>query len=130
MQVARPLERESGGVDSVIRSVLYLEPMGGDYDAVVAFYRREDVLAHALQQPGCLGSEIQVPTSGRGPILVTALWTGQEAYDGWVSSPVRAAGSSGLAELIQGLDESTRGETYTVAISVGQPIPAPPEGAE
>lgn len=114
----------------MIRSVLYLEPTGGDYDAVVDFYRREDVLARALRQPGCLGSELQVPTSGRGPILVTALWAGQEAYDGWVSSPVRAAGSAGLAELVQGLDESTRGETYTVAISAGQPIPATGEGAE
>jgi heme-degrading monooxygenase HmoA len=114
----------------VIRSVLYLEPLDGDYDAVVDFFRREDVLGRALSQPGCLGSEVQVPTSGRGPILVTALWTGQEAYDGWVSSPVRAASSSGLAELIQGLDESTRGETYTVAISAGQPVTATAEGAE
>ena len=114
----------------MIRSVLYLEPKDGDYETVVDFFRREDVLVNALRQPGCLGSELQVPTSGRGPILVTALWTGQEAYDGWVSSPVRAAGSSGLAELIKGLDESTRGETYTIAISAGQPTPATAEGAE
>ena len=46
----------------MIRSVLYLEPKDGDYDAVVDFYRREDVLGRALSQPGCLGSELQVPT--------------------------------------------------------------------
>ena len=39
--------RSGEGFDSVIRSVLYLEPTGGDYDAVVDFYRREDVLARA-----------------------------------------------------------------------------------
>ena len=114
----------------MIRSVLYLEPKGGDYHTVVDFYRREDVLGRALRQPGCLGSELQVPTGGRGPILVTALWTGQEAYDGWVSSPVRAAGSAELAALVEGLDESTRGETYTVVISAGEPIAPPAEAAE
>lgn len=115
----------------MIRSVLYLEPKDGDYDAVVEFYRREDVLGRALRQPGCLGSELQVPTSGSGPILVTALWSSAEAYQGWVSSPVRAAGAAALAELVQGrLDESTRGETYTVVITAGESIPTPTEGAE
>jgi Antibiotic biosynthesis monooxygenase len=114
----------------VIRSVLYLEPKDGNYDSVVDFYRREDVLGRALRQPGCLGSELQVPTGGSGPILVTALWTGPEAYDGWVSSPVRAAGSADLAELVQGLDEATRGETYTVVISAGRPIAPPAEDTE
>jgi hypothetical protein len=37
-------------LDSVIRSVLYLEPMDGDYDAVVDFHRREDVLANATPE--------------------------------------------------------------------------------
>ena len=115
----------------MIRSVLYVEPKDGDYDAVVEFYRREDVLGRALRQPGCLGSELQVPTSGSGPMLVTALWSSAEAYQGWVSSPVRGAGSAALAELVQGrLDESTRGETYTVVITAGESIPTPTEGAE
>lgn len=115
----------------MIRSVLYLEPKDGDYDSVVELYRREDVLGRALRQPGCLGSELQVPTSGSGPILVTALWRSAEAYEGWVSSPVRAAGSAALAALVEGrLDESTRGETYSVVIAVGESIVTPTEGAE
>lgn len=115
----------------MIRSVLYLEPKEGDYDAVVELYRREDVLGRALRQSGCLGSELHVPTSGTGPILVTALWTDEEAYEGWVSSPVRAAGSAALAELLDGrLDESTRGETYTVVIAVGASITPPAKGAD
>ena len=81
----------------MIRSVLYLEPKDGDYDAVVEFFRRDDVLGRALEQPGCLGSELHVPTSGSGPILVTALWEDEDAYQGWVTSPVRAANTEPLA---------------------------------
>jgi quinol monooxygenase YgiN len=129
-KAVRKRTRSGEEFDGVIRSVLYLEPKDGDYEAVVDFYRREDVLGRAARQPGCLGSELHVPTGGRGPILVTALWTDPEAYEGWVSSPVRAAGSAELAELVQGLDEKTRGETYTVVISSGEPTAPPAEGAE
>ena len=105
----------------MIRSVLYLEPKDGDYDAVVELYRREDLLARALGQPGCLGSELHVPTSGSGPILVTALWESEDAYQGWVANPVRAAGAAPLARLLQSdLDASTRGETYAVVLSAGE----------
>jgi len=115
----------------VIRSVLYLEPKAGDYDAVVEFYRREDVLGRALSQPGCLGAELQVPTGGSGPILVTALWQSEDAYQGWVSNPVRAAGAAPLAMFLESdLDESTRGETYAVVLTAGEPGPATPETRE
>jgi heme-degrading monooxygenase HmoA len=109
----------------VIRSVLYLEPKDGDYDAVVDLYRRDDVLGQALRQPGCLGSELQVPTEGSGPILVTALWESEQAYEGWVHSPVRAAGTPALAELLDGgLDTSVRGATYRVVVTAGVPVAA------
>ena len=129
--MARPFERESGeGFDSVIRSVLYLEPKDGDYDAVVDFYRREDVLGRALRQPGCLGSELQVPTSGSGPILVTALWTDPEAYEGWVSSPVRAAGSAELCRAGAGRWTRRRAARPTrSSISAGQADRAAGRGA-
>ena len=83
-----PGAERRGGSDSVIRSVLYLEPKDGDYDAVVELFRREDLLGRALTQPGCLGSELHVPTSGSGPILVTALWESEDAYQGWVANPM------------------------------------------
>jgi heme-degrading monooxygenase HmoA len=105
----------------VIRSVLYLEPKDGDYDAVVEFFRRENVLGRALTQPGCVGGELHVPTSGSGPILVTALWESEDAYQGWVASPVRAASTESLAKLLQSdLEESTRGDTYTVVLTAGE----------
>ena len=71
----------------MIRSVLDLEPKDGDYDAVVEFFRREDVLGSALSQRGCLGGKLHVPTNGSGPILVTALWESADAYQGWVTTP-------------------------------------------
>ncbi len=109
----------------MIRSVLYLEPKGGDHQAVVDMFRQQDVLGRAVQQPGCLGSELHVPTSGNGPILVTALWASAEAYEGWITSPARAEGAAELVNAVEGsLDESTRGETYVVAISAGQQVPA------
>src|SRR5688572_15804591 len=109
------------GSRSVIRSVLYLDPKDGDYDAVVELFRREDVLGRALTQPGCLGSELHVPTSGSGPILVTALWEDEDAYQGWVTSPVRAVSREPLARLLGSeLEESTRGETYTVVLTAGE----------
>ena len=106
----------------MIRSVLYLEPKDGDYDAVVEFFRREDVLGRALSQRGCLGSELHVPTNGSGPILVTALWESEDAYQGWVANPVRAVTSEPLSRLLRSdLDASTRGETYTVVLTAGEP---------
>lgn len=114
----------------MIRSVLYLDPKDGDYDAVVDFFRHENVLGRALTQPGCLGSELHVPTSGSGPILVTALWADEDAYQGWVTSPVRAVNTEPLAKLLQSdLEESTRGETYTVVLTAGEADPATAEDA-
>ena len=108
----------------MIRSVLYLEPTDGDYEAVVEFFRREDVLGRALSQPGCLGAEVQVPTNGSGPILVTALWESEDAYQGWVGSPVRTVTAEPLSKLLRSdLDASTRGETYTVVLTAGEPPP-------
>jgi len=110
----------------VIRSVLYLEPKDGDYDAVVGFFRREDVLGRALSQRGCLGGELHVPTNGSGPILVTALWESEDAYQGWVTSPVRMDTAEPLSRLLRSdLDASTRGETYTVVLTAGEPAPRP-----
>src|SRR5438309_357365 len=58
----------------MIRSVLYLEPRGGEGAAIVDFYRRHRVLERACEQDGCLGAELQLPAGGTGRVLVTALW--------------------------------------------------------
>ena len=102
----------------MIRSVLYLTPRGGDGRAVAEFYRRHQVLEHALRQDGCLGAELQLPVDGAGDVLVTALWRDAGAYQGWLDNPVRSAHAEELAELVEGFDDGVRGALYDVAVAV------------
>jgi heme-degrading monooxygenase HmoA len=102
----------------MIRSVLYLTPKDGTGEAIAEFYRRHGVLDRALQQDGCLGSELQLPVSGRGDVLVTALWRDADAYQGWVDNPWRSANGDELAELVEGFEGGTvRGELYEIVVS-------------
>ena len=100
----------------MIRSVLYLEPRGGEGAAIVDFYRRHRVLERACEQDGCLGAELQLPAGGTGPVLVTALWRDAAAYQGWLDNPGRTAGADELAELVEGFDRGVKGELYEVAV--------------
>jgi heme-degrading monooxygenase HmoA len=100
----------------VIRSVLYLTPRGGDGQAIVDFYRRHGVLDRAAEQDGCLGAELQLPATGSGDVLVTALWRNADAYQGWLDNPFRSANAEELAELVEGFDGEVRGALYEIAI--------------
>src|SRR5919201_2574849 len=105
----------------MIRSVLYLEPRDGEGAAIVDFYRRHRVLERACEQDGCLGAELQLPTSGKGPVLVTALWRDAGAYQGWLDNPWRAANSEELAELVEGFASGIKGELYEIAVEAVPP---------
>ena len=100
----------------MIRSVLYLTPRGGDGQAIVDFYRRHGVLDRAAEQDGCLGAELQLPASGGGDVLVTALWRDADSYQGWLQNPFRSANAEELAELVEGFDDEVRGALYEIAI--------------
>ena len=78
-------------VKSSIRSALYLHPKGGDYAAIVEYFRTERVLELSRESGGFLGASVNVPLSGQGPILVLATWRGEADYRRWLASPVRAA---------------------------------------
>ena len=104
----------------MIRSVLYLTPRGGDGRAIVDFYRRHGVLDRAVEQDGCLGAELQLPATGTGDVLVTALWRDADAYQGWVDNPFRSANAEELAELVEGLDDEVRGALYEIAIEASR----------
>jgi heme-degrading monooxygenase HmoA len=100
----------------VIRSVLFIEPRGGDHDAVVAFYRRSRVLEDAATVDGFVSSEVHVPLEG-GAVLVTALWRDAEAYQRWVDHPARARSAEGLAEVVEGdFDAGVRGTLYEIVV--------------
>lgn len=102
----------------MIRSLLYLEPKDGDAQPVVDFYRAHDVLGRAARHPGCLGSELQLPLTAGGPVLVTALWESREAYDGWVADPSRGAWAAELGALLSGeLTADTRGSVFDVVLA-------------
>jgi hypothetical protein len=100
----------------VIRTVLYLQPRGGDGRALAALYRRRGVLERACEQDGCLGAELQLPVSGSGPVLVTALWRDAEAYQGWLDNPWRASIGDEVAELVADFEAGVRGEVYEIAV--------------
>jgi heme-degrading monooxygenase HmoA len=106
--------------EAPVRSVLYLQPRDGDVQALVDYYRREDVFGRAMRQPGCLGCELQVPVDGDGPVLVTALWESPAAYEGWVANPWRQESAGALDALVEGgLGPGTRGQVYEVVIATG-----------
>jgi len=100
----------------VIRSVLYLRPRDARQGEIVDFYRRHRVLERAAAQEGCLGAELQLPTSGRGEVLVTALWRDSAAYRGWLENPARAQNAEELGRLVDGFDAGVSGETYEVVL--------------
>ncbi len=100
----------------MIRSVLTLRPRGGDGSEIVDFYRRHRVLDRAVEQDGCLGAELQLPTGGDGDVLVTALWRDADAYRGWLESSDRAANADELGRLVHDFDAGVSGATYEVVI--------------
>jgi len=96
--------------------VLFLQAKPGQRDQLVDVFRRIDVPGHALQQAGCLSVEVQVPADEDGPILVTALWTDREAYDGWLANPWREY--SGI-ELEPFLNGESHGVVYDIVLAGG-----------
>ena len=118
------------------RSVLFLRAKPGMRDALVDVFRRIDIPGNALRQEGCLSVEVQVPPDEDGPVLVTALWTHREAYQGWLTNPWRDYSGSELAPF---LDGESHGVVYDVvlaagdvsAVAAGAPgvIPASEDGA-
>ena len=84
-----------------VRSFLVLQPRGGDYAALVAFFREHDVLGKSVQHAGAWSAELHVPLSRSGPVVVTAVWDSPEAYAGWRTHPIRAA----LPPIAQVVDE-------------------------
>ena len=100
----------------MIRSVLYLRPRDGRGAEIVDFYRRHRVLERALEQDGCLGAELQLPTSGSGEVLVTAVWRDDDAYRGWLENPVRVANADELSRLVERFDAGVSGQTYEIVL--------------
>jgi heme-degrading monooxygenase HmoA len=100
----------------MIRSVLYLQPRGGDGRAVAEMYEQSGVLEDAAALDGCLGAELQLPIGGEGDVLVTALWRDADAYQGWLDNPQRALNADELAALVEDFDTGISGQTYQLVL--------------
>ena len=81
------------------RSVLVIRAKPGCRDRLVELFTRLQVLEKASRQEGFVSCEVQVPTDDDEHVLVTALWTSPEAYQGWLDNPVREEMRPHLDEL-------------------------------
>jgi hypothetical protein len=104
-------------LEGQVRSLLLLQPRSNDYAALVALFKQHDVLGLAMREAGCLGAELQVPVSGTGPVLVTAIWQSAEAYAGWRSHPVRARFSGDIEALTEPEPQPVQAGLYRIAIA-------------
>jgi heme-degrading monooxygenase HmoA len=67
---------------------------------------------------------LYVPSSGSGPVLVTALWRDEQAYEGWVSNPSRKEDAGELDRLVEeDMNAGVRGALYHEVIAVGPEQP-------
>ena len=104
-------------LEGKVRSVLLLQPRNADYAALVAFFKQHDILGLAIREAGALSGEVQLPISGSGPVLVTALWESEAAYAGWRSHPVRDRFSGDMERLTEPQAVPIASGLYTVAVS-------------
>ena len=100
-------------LEGAVRSALYLYPKKSDYASVLEFFGKERVLELSRESGGFLGASVNVPSSRQGPMLVLAAWGEEADYRRWVASPVRAAFTPRLAELLE--REPVAGEMYSIA---------------
>jgi quinol monooxygenase YgiN len=99
------------------RSVLFLQAKPGMREELVEVFWQLDVPGHALQQEGCLSVEVQAPPDEDGPLLVTALWTHREAYDGWLANPWREESGKELEPFLA--EETEVGVVYDIVLAGG-----------
>jgi quinol monooxygenase YgiN len=99
------------------RSLLYMQPREGRRDELIALFERLGVPERALQQDGCLSVELQVAPEESAPVLVTALWSHRDAYDGWLANPWRESVGPELEALLT--DPPGEGTVYDIRLAAG-----------
>jgi quinol monooxygenase YgiN len=102
------------------RSLLYMQPREGRRNELIAFFERLGIPERALQQDGCLSVELQVAPDESEPLLVTALWSHRDAYDGWLANPWRESVEPELEAL---LTDPPEGTVYDIRLAAGGTIP-------
>src|SRR5690348_9170553 len=103
--------------EGTVRSILLLQPRNNDHAALLDFFRTHDILGLAIREAGCHSGEVQVPLSGSGPVVVTALWDSAEAYAGWRTHPVRDRFGPDMERLTEPSPAPIAAGLYRVAIT-------------
>src|SRR5205085_10263975 len=103
-------------------SFLILQPRNDDYDALVAFFKANDVLGKAIRHAGAYACEVHVPVARSGPVIVTATWDSEEAYAGWRKHPIRDDMTPAMAQIIADTAEplSITSGLYEIALSASR----------
>ena len=97
-------------MEGKIRSFLVLQPRNDAYDALVAFFKANDVLGKAIRHAGAYACEVHIPVARTGPVIVTAIWDSEEAYAGWRNHPVRDELAPAISSA--GADDLDLGESW------------------
>jgi len=88
----------------MIRTVLTLRAAPERVEAILDFYRREQILQESLDLTRAVASEISVAADGSGEVIVTALWPDERAYQEWLDHPARERTGPALRELLEGVE--------------------------
>jgi hypothetical protein len=111
----------SSNVEHKIRSVLVLQPRGGDYAALAEFFRLHDILGIAVRDGGAWSAEFHVPIGGDGAVVVTALWDSPAAYQQWQTHPMRADLGPALEQIVEARpDLAIANGVYEIVISASR----------
>jgi heme-degrading monooxygenase HmoA len=105
-------------VKGLTRSVLVIRAKPGCRDRLVELFSRLQVLEKASRQQGFVSCEVQVPADDDEHVLVTALWTSPDAYQGWLDNPVR---EDMRPELEQFAETDPESRVYTVVEALALP---------
>jgi heme-degrading monooxygenase HmoA len=106
-------------IEGKIRSFLVLRPRDDDYDALIAFFKANDVLGKAIRYAGAYACEVHIPVARTGPVVVTAIWDSAEAYAGWRNHPIRDEMAPGMAQVIADTPEALTvpGGVFEIAVA-------------
>lgn len=87
----------------MLRTHLLLRPAPGSLEALVSYYRDNDVIGAAVPYGLQIG-ELAHPAENANTVAVVSVWPSQEAYQGWLTAPERKSLIAGMMPLLDGGD--------------------------
>lgn len=95
----------------MIRTFLHLDIKPGRREDIIAWYKESRALERAVEEAGCISTEIYPDETNQNRLLVTALWHSAADYDGWVANPWRETTTGEINEfLAEGFTKHSKGQ--------------------